>query len=135
MNEQRYDTMTEKRLAATNGHGGQSVSFLTGLFTGAFVGAAAGILFAPHAYAALRSLRRQVTDTVASVGDTAAEGYRQASTQVSDAVDDLQEKGRGAYGKVLTAVARGAQDVKDYATDAKTELDRSASKASGRHSS
>jgi hypothetical protein len=69
------------------------------------------------------------------VGDAAAERYRQASTQVSDAVDDLHEKGRGAYGKVLSAVARGAQDVKDHATDAQIELDRSAPKASGRHSS
>jgi hypothetical protein len=38
MTEKRDDTMTEQRLAATNRHGGQSVSFLTGLFTGACVG-------------------------------------------------------------------------------------------------
>ena len=135
MTEKQRDTMTEQRLEATNGHGGQSVSFLKGLFAGALIGTGAGIRFAPQAYAALRNLRRQLTDTAANVGDAAAERYRQASTQVSDAVDDLHEKGRGAYGKVLSAVARGAQDVKDHATDAQIELDRSAPKASGRHSS
>jgi hypothetical protein len=80
----------------------------------------------------LRNLRRQVTDTAANVGD-AAERYRQASTQVTDAVGDLREKGQGAYGKVLSTVARGAQDVKDHATEAHIELDRGESKASGGH--
>jgi len=127
--------MTEKRLEATNDHGGQGASFLKDLFAGALVGTAAGILFAPQAVAALRSLRRQLTDTAANIGDAAAERYQQASTQVSDAVDDLHEKGRGAYGKVLSAVVRGAQDVKNHATEAQTELDRSAPKASARHSS
>jgi gas vesicle protein len=127
--------MTEKRLEATNDHGGQAASFLKGLFAGALVGTAAGILFAPQAVAALRSLRRQLTDTAANIGDAAAERYQQASTQVSDAVDDLHEKGRGAYGKVLSAVVRGAQDVKNHATEAQTELDRSAPNASARHSS
>jgi gas vesicle protein len=131
MTEKRYDTMTGQPLEATNGQG----SFVKGLCAGALVGTAAGIFFAPQASAALRSLRRQLTDTAANVGDAAAARYRQASTQVSDAVDDLHEKGRGAYGQVLSVVARGAQDVKDHATDAKAELDRSASKAAGRQSS
>jgi len=31
--------------------------------------------------------------------DAAAEEYRQATTRVGDAVDDLQQKGRGVYAK------------------------------------
>lgn len=130
MTEKRYETMTDNRLEATHGQG---VSFLKGLFAGALVGTAAGVLFAPQAYAALRNLRRQVTDAAANIGDAAAERYQQASAQVSNAVDDLHEKGRGAYGKVLVAVARGAEEVKNHATEAQTELDRP--KASARHSS
>lgn len=135
MTEKRRETMTEERLEATNGHGDQGVSFLRGLFAGALVGTAAGILFAPQAYAALRSFRRQLTDTAENIGDAAAERYRQTSAQVSDAVDDLHEKGRGAYGKVLSAVVRGAQDVESHATEAQAELRRSAPKASARRSS
>jgi gas vesicle protein len=132
MTEKPGDTMTETRLEATNGQG---ISFLTGLISGALIGTGIAILFAPQASAALRRLRRQVADTAATAGDAAGERYRQASAQVSDAVDHLHEKGRGAYGSVLGAVARGAQDVKDHATDARIELVRSAPKPSGRHSS
>ena len=135
MTEERHDTVAEERREATNGHSCHGVSFLKGLFAGALVGTAAGILVAPRAQATLRALRRQVTEAAATIGDAAVDGYRQAGAQVSDAVDDLHDKGREAYGKVLRAVVHGAQEVKTLATEAGTERHRPAPKASARRSS
>jgi hypothetical protein len=66
--------------------------------------------------------------------DAAAEEYRQATTRVGDAVDDLQQKGRGVYAKALSAVVRGAEDVKERAIEAETELDQSAAQQQRRSS-
>lgn len=107
----------------------QSGHFLTGLFGGAMIGTAAGVLFAPELNAALRTLRRQLTDAAGDAGDAAAERYREATTRVGDAVDDLQKKSRSVYGKTLSVVARGAEDVAERAADAQIELERSASEA------
>jgi hypothetical protein len=58
-------------------------------------------------------------------GDAAAEKYRQATTRVGDAVDDPSAEG-GVYAKALSAVVRGAEDVKERAIEAQTDLDQSA---------
>ena len=108
--------------------------FLAGLVGGALIGTAAGVYFAPRINAALRNIRRQVTDTAVGASDVAAEKYREATTRVGDAVDDLQHKGRAVYGKALSAVVRGAEDVKERATDARSELDQSAAPAARRSS-
>lgn len=129
------DHMTRNTHDTTNGHDGQSLTFLKGLLSGALIGAAAGILLAPRAHAALHGLWGQVTDSAASLGKAATDRYRRASTQVGDAVQDLHDKGRGAYGKALTAVAAGAHQVEEYAVDAKTVLDRHAAEQSRRQSS
>ena len=131
MTETRDENTTEPRLEAASGHSG---GFLKGLFGGALIGTAAGVLFAPQIYAALRSLRRQLTDAAADAGDAFAERYREATTRVGDAVDDLQQKGRGVYGKALSVVVRGAEDVKERAVEAQTELNQRAANAA-RHSS
>lgn len=132
MNETRHEHATEPRLEAAAGK--NSSVLLMGLVGGALVGAAAGVLFAPQISAALRNIRRQLNDTTAGASDAAAEQYREATTRVGDAVDDLQQKGRAAYGKALTAVVRGAEDVKERATEARSELDQSAA-ATARRSS
>jgi hypothetical protein len=62
----------------------------------------------------------------AGAGDAAADKYREATTSIGDAVDDLQQKGRAVYGKALSAVVRDAEDVKEPATEAQAELDQSA---------
>jgi hypothetical protein len=72
--------------------------------------------------AAVRNLRGQLTDAAAGAGDAAAARYRAATTRVGDAVDDRQQKGRGVYGKALSAVVRGAEDVNERATEAQIEL-------------
>ena len=122
MNETRREDTTEPRLAAA---AGDSSRFLKGLFGGA-LGAVAGVLLAPQIHAALRNIRRQLRDTAAGASDAAADKYREATTRVGDAVDDLQQKGRAVYGKALSAVVRGAEDVKERATEAQIELDQSA---------
>ena len=94
-------TLTEPRFEAAAGHRSW---FLTGLVGGALIGTAAGVLFAPQINAALRNIRRQLTDAAAGASDAAAETYREATTRVGDAVDDLQQKGRAVYGKALSAV-------------------------------
>jgi gas vesicle protein len=118
MNETRHENTTKPRLEAAAGH---SSGFLLGLVGGALMGAAAGVLFAPQISAALRNMRRQLTDTAAGASGAAAEQYREATTRVGDAVDDLQQKGRAVYGKALTAVVRGAEDVRERATEARNE--------------
>jgi len=131
MTETRHENTTEPRLEAATGHSG---GFLKGLFGGALIGTAAGVLFAPQIHAALRNVRRQLTDATADAGDAAAERYREVKTRVGDTVDDLQQKGRGVYGKALTAVVRGAEDIKERATQAQAELDHSDARAARRAS-
>ena len=125
MNEdERGDQMRDMR------HDG----FLKGLVGGALLGTAAGVLFAPQIYSALRNIRRQLSVVRADAGDAAAERYRDARIRVADAVDDLHEKGRGVYGKALSVIVRGAEDVKERATEAQTKLDQAAAKAARRSS-
>jgi gas vesicle protein len=131
MTETPHENATAPRLEAASGHSG---SFLIGLVGGALIGTAAGVLLAPQINAAVRSLRRQLTDAAAGASDAAAAKYRDATTRVGDAVDDLQQKGRGVYGKALSAVVRGAEDVKERATQAQAELDQSAANAARRSS-
>jgi gas vesicle protein len=123
MNETRREHTSEPRLAAA---AGDSSRFLKGLFGGALIGTVAGVLLAPQIHAALRNIRRQLRDMAAGAGDAAADKYRQATTSIGDAVDDLQQKGRAVYGKALSAVVRDAEDVKEPATEAQAELDQSA---------
>ena len=129
MNETRREHTTEPRLAAA---AGDSSRFLKGLFGGALIGTVAGVLLAPQIHAALRNIRRQLRDTAARAGDAAADKYREATTSIGDAVDDLQQKGRAAYGKALSAVVRDAEDVKEPAAAAQAELDQSAADAARR---
>jgi len=130
MNETRHEDTNEPRLGASDNRS----RFLQGLVGGALIGTAAGVLFAPEINAALRSMRRRWRDAAAGARDAAAEKYREATTRVGDAVDDLQQKGRAVYGNALTAVVQGAEVVKERATEARSELDQSAAQAARRSS-
>jgi len=129
MNETRREDTTEPRFAAA---ARDSARFLMGLFGGVLIGTVAGVLLAPQIHAALRNIRRQLRDTAAGASDAAADKYREATTRVGDAVDDLQQKGRAVYGDALSPVVRGAEVVKERATEAQTELDQSAADAARR---
>src|SRR5687768_6561672 len=106
--------MTDTR----NGRG-----FATGLFGGAALGTIAGLFFAPQAYAAFTKLRNHMSDSVADAGRVATGAYRDATSRARSAVDDLEARGRDAYGHALSAVARGAADVAESATQARATLD------------
>lgn len=88
--------------------------FLIGLVMGGAVGAGLTLLFAPRAAA---ELRQRVTDSTRDLGRAASDQYKQASTRVGDAVDELTRKGQGVRDEVLAAVASGAQRVERFATD------------------
>lgn len=106
MIDARHEQMTMLPPEAAGGHRGM----LRALVGGALIGTAAGVLFAPRIQAALRTVRRQVTDAAAGAG----EGM----------VDDLRQTGRGVYGKALSIVIRGAEDVRERATEAQAELEQ-----------
>ena len=60
-------------------------AFLTGLLGGALLGAAVGVVFAPQIFAALKTVRRELTDAVGEAGDTATGAYRDATMRAVDA--------------------------------------------------
>jgi gas vesicle protein len=114
----------------TNTRGGHR--FVTGFFGGALLGAAAGVLFAPQIFAAFKQVRRELADCVTEAGESAAGAYREATVRAGDAAEELTDKGRGAYGKVLSVIIKGAEDVEGRATDALDGLDQSAAVAATR---
>jgi len=87
------------------------------------IGTVVGVVFAPQIYGALRKMRRQLSEAAAEASDAATERYQEATAQAGDAVDDLHQKGVGAYGRALGVVARAADEVREYATDARAGLD------------
>jgi hypothetical protein len=105
MTETRHDKSAEPGLEAGNGH--RSGAFLRGLVGGTLIGAAAGVVCAPHVYAALRRFRRQLLD----VDDAPATRYRHVTAQVGGAFDDLEQKARDVAEHAPSVVARGAGDV------------------------
>jgi len=113
----------------------QGQAFVKGIFGGALLGTIAGVLFAPQIHAAFKQIRRELTDAVGEAGDAATGAYRNATVRAGDAVDALQDKGRGAYGKVLSVIIGGAEDVEGRATEAQADLDKSAAKTASRRSS
>ena len=88
-----------------------AASFWTGLATGAILGAAVGILFAPKSGAALR---RQLSRQAGDLADRASEGVRRAG----ETADEWADRGRNLYNQTRDAVERGAQDVQRAAEDA-----------------
>lgn len=92
-------------------------SFAIGLLTGAIAGVGLTIWLSPR----ISALARRVTDSAKDLGEQASERYRQATTRVVDAVDELTQKGQDVRDEVAEAVARGAHRVERYATAAKSE--------------
>ena len=126
MTDTRHENTAQRRPRAAGDHG---ASFLKGLFGGALLGTVVGVFFATEIRAALRNVRRQAADAAVGASDAATDTYQHAATRVGDAIVDLQQKGRGAYGKALSAVVRGAEDIKERATEARTGLDQEAAAA------
>ena len=102
MTETRRDASTEPGDEAGNGHGNDA--FLKGLVGGMLIGAAAGMVCAPHVYAALRRCRHQLTN----VSDSAATRYQRVTTQVGGSFDDLEQKARDVAGTAPIDAVRAA---------------------------
>lgn len=114
MTETRHDSSTEPSVEAGNGH--RRGAFLKGLGGGALIGVAAGVVCAPHVYAALRRFRHRLMD----VDDSPATRYQHVTAQVGGTFDDLEQKARDVAEKVPSVVARGAGPV---ARTQRTRLD------------
>jgi len=106
---------------------------MTGLLGGAALGTITGVLFAPQIYAAFKSVRSELAGAIADAEDAATGAYRDATTRAIDAVDDLHEKGRGTYGKVLSVIIKSAEEVEGRATAA-AEIAKSVARAASRRS-
>jgi gas vesicle protein len=92
--------------------------FVIGLLTGTAVGAGLAMFLAPRSGA---ELRQNLTDSARSLGDRVSEQYRQASTRVGEAADEITRKGQDVRDEVADTVARGAHEVERYATSVKTD--------------
>jgi gas vesicle protein len=100
--------------------------FLTGLAMGGLVGAGLAMWLAPRAAAEVKA---RAVDSAKYLGDAVSERYRDARLRVTDAVDGLTRKGQGLRDDACDTVVRAAegvevraQEVKQFATDAKTQV-------------
>jgi gas vesicle protein len=98
-------------------------SFLIGMLAGVVLGAGLGLMFAPRAGA---ETRRRVTESAQKFGDSAKQGYSQASEKVHDIVD----RSRETYDKARRSVSKGVEEARRYVSDAKETADDYASQAS-----
>jgi gas vesicle protein len=81
--------ITERRRDTLSGGRG---SFLNGLCTGAVIGTAAGVFFAPQIQAALRNRRRAWTAAAAGAREAVTDTYRDVTTRIAAVVDSLDQQ-------------------------------------------
>ena len=87
--------------------------FLTGLLTGACVGAGLALWFAPQSAAELRG---RVTDAGRRFRQRASDQYRFVGARADEVVEDVTQTGKDVRGEVAHAVARSAHEVERFAT-------------------
>jgi len=88
--------------------------FVMGLFTGAIVGAALGVLFAPKAGSELRS---ELSDQAGKIKDQASLGYQRAADTATQWAEKGRQKGREAFDRTRDAVSRGTEEAERYVRD------------------
>jgi|KBSMisStaDraftv2_1062788.scaffolds.fasta_scaffold10782_2 gas vesicle protein len=89
--------------------GANGASFVAGVFTGALIGAAVGLLFAPRVGAELRgqikdaasAAGQKASETIGAVADAGRTAYQQARDVASTAGDEL--------GRMANDVSRSAE--------------------------
>jgi gas vesicle protein len=95
----------------------RNLSFVMGLLAGSAIGVGLGMLFAPRG---VLELRRRAADSGRRLGSAAADQYHQVGVRIGEAVDEIARKGQGLRDDLSDAVVRGAQEVEQYAANAKT---------------
>jgi len=88
-------------------HDNSAAGFVTGLFTGALIGAGLGLLFAPRAGA---DLRGQIATSATNAGKTVADKYQQASKYVNTTVDHFSTRGRQAFDQARSAASKVGEE-------------------------
>ena len=91
--------------------------FLIGLMTGAAIGAGLTLWLTPRAAA---EARRRATDSARSVRDYASDQYREATTRLAGAVEDLTAAGQGVRDNAADAIVRVAHRVERMAKATKS---------------
>jgi gas vesicle protein len=106
--------------------GDHDYRFLTGLAMGGLVGAGLAMWLVPRAAAEVKA---RAVDSARHLGDAVSDRYRDARLRVTGAVDGLTRTGQGLRDEACDTVVRAAedvehraQDVKQFATDAKTRV-------------
>jgi gas vesicle protein len=89
--------------------------FAIGLLTGTAAGAGLMMWLAPRTAS---ELRQRMTDSAKSLGRQASRQYQQAGRRIGEAVTELTRKGQDVRDGASEAVARGAHEVRQYATAA-----------------
>jgi gas vesicle protein len=87
---------------------GSGAGFMMGLLTGTVLGAGLGMLLAPKAGSELRGA---IGEQAKNLGSMAQEQYRRAS----ESAGTWAEKGREFVDRTRDAVARGSDEVREYA--------------------
>ena len=87
---------------------GSGGGFMMGLLTGTVLGAGLGMLLAPKAGSELRGT---IGEQARNLGNIASENIRKAS----DAASGWSDKGREFVDRARDAVARGAEEAREYA--------------------
>jgi gas vesicle protein len=101
-----------------HGNGSRHYGFVIGLLTGTVAGAGLMMWLAPGTAS---EVRKRVTDSARNLGERASDQYQQASTRVGKAIDEVSRTGHGVLDGVADTVARGADEVRRFATAAKTD--------------
>jgi gas vesicle protein len=88
-------------------------TFWIGLVMGTFVAAGVAMWLLPRAGA---DLRQRVAESARELGTFASGRYRQASTRVGQAVDDLMQTGQNLRHDVARTIVRGGQQIERIGT-------------------
>lgn len=102
--------------------GTPGVAFALGVLSGAAIGVALGLLFAPRDGAALRrDIVRRARDLREDAGDQL--------NRAADVADDLAERGRDVADRARTAVTTGIREARRYGAGVAADLADAVTKA------
>ena len=95
----------------STGTGTSGAAFALGLLAGAAIGVGLGLLFAPKEGAALR---RDIAKRARDLRDDAGQQIDRQIDRVTEAADDLVERGRDVAQRARSAVSSGIREARRY---------------------